>query len=57
MANELGNCAKWDPLTTFRPAPPSVPTPKRVAESVPHAQAKPMAVIVPYTEGGGSTIL
>ena len=54
VANELGNCTEWDPLTTFSPTQPSVPTPKRVAESaVPHAQAKPMAVIVPYSEGEG----
>jgi hypothetical protein len=53
LANELGECMEWNPETAFSAAQQSVPAPKRLPPfSVPWAEAKPLALLVPYTEGG-----
>ena len=53
LANEIGQCNKWDPAECRSPAQPMTPDPLRLPASVPIAQARRMAVHIPPTKAGG----
>ena len=53
LANEIGQCAEWDPETLRSPAQPDTPEPIRLPESVPMVQARRMAVVLPMSKAGG----
>ena len=52
LANEISQCAEWDPAELHSPAQPQTPDPKRLAEDVPLAKSKRMAVAIPIPTNG-----
>jgi len=56
LANDLINCPAWNPHETCSPLQKDLPAPIYLAEAIPYAQAKPMAVPVPTCKIGKSEV-
>jgi hypothetical protein len=54
LSNEIPLCPEWDPSITKSPIQPMAPKPVFVAEDVPIAPGRPMAVLIPVTSTGRS---
>ena len=50
LANEIALCEDWDSENLHSPAQPRVPSPIRLSPTIPVAQARPMAVVVPISD-------
>ncbi len=53
LANEIGQCAEWDPETIRSPAQAENPEPIRLPESIPIVLARRLAVVLPMSSAGG----
>ena len=52
LANEISQCAEWDPNELRSPVQPTTPEPKRLSEDVPLATCRRLAVAIPIPDGG-----
>jgi hypothetical protein len=52
LANEIAQCAEWEPSELHSPAQPIAPAPVRISESIPIALASPPGVIPPTAPHG-----
>ena len=52
LANEISQCTEWDPEELFSPAQPTTPEPRRLADTIPLATCRPMAVAIPIADTG-----